>query len=99
VAPRPGRCSSVSAGGSDYRLAALTLSRRLHARPEAAGLPAARITSHSLRSEHATTAYAAGVHLGRIAARTRHKDLAVLLTRYIRPLDALETTTSGDLGL
>lgn len=66
---------------------------------EAAGLPAARITGHSLRAGHATAAYTAGVHLDRIAAQTRHKDLAVLLNRLIRPLDALETTPSRDLGL
>jgi len=35
----------------------------------------------------------------RIAARTRHKDLGVLLKRYIRPLEALTTTSSRDLGL
>jgi integrase len=84
---------------SDNPLAPHTLSRLLHARAEAAGLPAARITGHSLRAGHATAAYAAGVHLDRIAAQTRHKDLTVLLNRYIRPLDALETTTSRDLGL
>jgi integrase len=84
---------------SDRPLAPHTLSRLLHARAEVAGLPAARITGHSLRAGHATAAYAAGVRLDRIAAQTRHKDLAVLLNRYIRPLDALETTTSRDLGL
>jgi hypothetical protein len=71
---------------SDNPLAPHTLSRLLHARAEVAGLPAARITGHSLRAGHATAAYAAGVHLDRIAAQTRHKDLAVLLNRYIRPL-------------
>ena len=64
-----------------------------------AGLPAERITAHSLRAGHATTAALAGVHLDRIAAQTRHKDLSVLLTRYIRPLEALTSTTSRDLGL
>ena len=42
----------------------------------------------------------AGVPLDRIAAQTRHKDLTVLVNRYIRPLEALATTTtSKDLGL
>ena len=35
----------------------------------------------------------------RIAAQTRHKDLAVLVNRYIRPLEALANTSSRDLGL
>lgn len=35
----------------------------------------------------------------RIAAQTRHKDLNVLVNRYIRPLEALATTSSKDLGL
>ena len=41
----------------------------------------------------------AGVPLDRIAAQTRHKDLGVLVNRYIRPLEALATTASRDLGL
>jgi hypothetical protein len=41
----------------------------------------------------------AGVPLSRIAAQTRHKDLAVLVNRYIRPLEALFATSSRDLGL
>ena len=35
----------------------------------------------------------------RIAAQTRHKDLSVLFDRYIRPVDALEFSSSKDLGL
>lgn len=84
---------------SNHRLAPHTLSRILHERAEAAGLPAARVTGHSLRAGHATAAYAAGVHLDRIATQTRHKDLSVLLNRYIRPLDVLASTSSRDLGL
>ena len=41
----------------------------------------------------------AGVPLNRIAAQTRHKDLGVLVNRYIRPLEALATSSSKDLGL
>lgn len=37
--------------------------------------------------------------LNRIAAQTRHRDLSVLVNRYIRPLEALATTSSRDLGL
>lgn len=50
----------------------------LRARAADAGLPAERITAHSLRAGHATTAFQAGVHLDGIAAQTRHKDLSVL---------------------
>ena len=63
------------------------------------GLDGTRITAHSLRAGHATTAALAGVPLDRIAAQTRHKDLSVLVNRYIRLLEALATTLSRDLGL
>ena len=75
------------------------VSRMLRARAQAAGLDAQRITAHSLRAGHATTAALAGVPLARIAAQTRHQDLSVLVNRYIRPLEALATTSSRDLGL
>jgi hypothetical protein len=39
------------------------------------------------------------VALDRIAARTRHKRLSTLLERYIRPAQALDYTSSRDLGL
>jgi integrase len=73
--------------------------RMLRARAVAAGLDGTRITAHSLRAGHATTAALAGVPLDRIAAQTRHKDLTVLVNRYIRPMLALTTTSSKDLGL
>ena len=63
------------------------------------GLDGTRISAHSLRAGHATTAALAGVPLNRIAAQTRHKDISVLVNRYIRPLEALATTSSKDLGL
>jgi integrase len=75
------------------------VARMLRARAEAAGLDGTRITAHSLRAGHATAAAPAGVPLDRIAAQTRHKDLTVLVNRYIRPLEALATTSSKDLGL
>ncbi|MDQ3527981.1 MAG: tyrosine-type recombinase/integrase [Actinomycetota bacterium] len=65
------------------------VARMLRARAEAAGLDGSRITAHSLRAGHATAAALAGVPLNRIAAQTRHKDLSVLVNRYIRPLEAL----------
>jgi integrase len=75
------------------------VARMLRARAEAAGLDGTRITAHSLRAGHATAAAMAGVPLDRIAAQTRHKDLTVLVNRYIRPLEALATTWSRDHGL
>jgi integrase len=80
-------------------LAPNRVARMLRARAVAAGFDGTRITAHSLRAGHATTAAAAGVPLSRIAAQTRHKDLSVLVNRYIRPLEALATTSSRDLGL
>jgi integrase len=73
--------------------------RMLRNRAEAARLPAERITPHSLRAGHATTAALAGVSLDRIAMQTRHKRLSTLLERYIRPAQALDHTSSRDLGL
>ena len=75
------------------------VARMLRARAEAVGLDGTRITAHSLRAGHATAAAMAGVPLDRIAAQTRHKDLTVLVNRYIRPLEALANTSSKDLGL
>lgn len=71
----------------------------LRKRARAAGLAAERITAHSLRAGHATSAAVAGVALDRIAAQTRHKRLSTLLERYIRSAQALEYTSSRDLGL
>lgn len=75
------------------------IARLLRTRAYDAGLDAERITAHSLRAGHATTAALGGVPLARIAAQTRHRDLSVLVNRYIRPLEALATTSSRDLGL
>jgi len=76
-----------------------TVARMLRTRAHEAGLDAERITAHSLRAGHATTAALGGVPLARIAAQTRHRDLSVLVNRYIRPLEALATTSSRDLGM
>jgi integrase len=82
-----------------HALSGDAIARMLRARAHAAGLDAGRITAHSLRAGHATTAARSGVPLARIAAQTRHQDLSVLVNRYIRPLEALSTTSSRDLGL
>ena len=81
------------------RLSGNAIARMLRNRASVAGLPAERITPHSLRAGHATTAAVAGVGLDRIAAQTRHKRLSTLLERYIRPAQALDFTSSRDLGL
>lgn len=75
------------------------IARMLRARAEDAGLPAERITGHSLRAGHVTTAAMAGVSLDRIAAQSRHRNIGVLIEHYIRPAHALAATSSRDLGL
>lgn len=80
-------------------LSGAAIGRMLRNRASHAGLPAERITPHSLRAGHATTAAVAGVSLDRIAAQTRHKRLSTLLERYIRLAQALDLTSSRDLGL
>ncbi len=77
------------------RLSGNAVARMLRNRARDAGLPAERITPHSLRAGHATTAAVAGVSLDRIAAQTRHKRLSTLLERYIRPAQALDFTSSS----
>jgi len=64
-----------------------------------AGFARVQVTGHSLRAGHATTSAVNGAPIDRIAAQTRHRDLGTLLNHYIRPVEALATTTSRDLGL
>jgi integrase len=75
------------------------VARMLRVRAIAAGLDGTRITAHSLRAGHATAAALAGISLERIAAQTRHRDISVLVNRYIRPVEALAHTSSRNLGL
>ncbi|GAA3836419.1 tyrosine-type recombinase/integrase [Nocardioides panacisoli] len=75
------------------------LARMLKERAAAAGIPSERVSGHSLRAGHATTAAMAGVGLDRIAAQTRHSRISTLVEHYIRPLEAMEVTSSRDLGL
>jgi hypothetical protein len=51
------------------------------------------------RAGHATSAAVAGVALAGIAAQTGHKRLSTLIERYIRPAEAMQYTSSRDLGL
>lgn len=65
----------------------------------AAGFDGIPVSGHSLRAGHATTAAVNGAPIDRIAAQTRHRDVGTLLNHYIRPAEAMATTTSRDLGL
>jgi integrase len=76
-----------------------TVSDLVRNRATAAGLGDLGVSGHSLRAGHATTAAVNGAPIDRIAAQTRHRDLTTLFNHYIRPADALATTTSRDLGL
>jgi integrase len=97
----PGRVFTSMRSGSvtSQPISGEAISIVLRKRARAAGLAAERVTAHSLRAGHATTAAVAGVALDRIAAQTRHKRLSTLIERYIRPAQALEHTSSRDLGL
>lgn len=100
--PTPTGTLASTGGGAPLQLVAMTPTTAadiVHDRAHAAGLDATRITGHSLRAGHATTAALAGVPLHRIAAQTRHRQIAVLLDRYIRPAQALEISSSHHLGL
>ena len=97
--PGAPRAPAHGVGPSDHALGDHVVARMLRRRAVTAGLDGTRITVHSLRAGHATTAALADVPLTRIAAQTRRKDLGVLVNRFIRPLEALATTSSRDLGL
>ncbi|RNI21085.1 tyrosine-type recombinase/integrase [Flexivirga caeni] len=81
------------------RIGSRALSRLVQARAQAAGFDGIPVTGHSLRAGHATTTAINGASIDRIAAQTRHRDLGTLLNHYIRPAEALATSTSRDLGL
>lgn len=81
------------------RIGPRAISRTVQERAIAAGFDGIPVTGHSLRAGHATTAAVNGAPIDRIAAQTRHRDLGTLLNHYIRPAEAMMTTTSRDLGL
>lgn len=93
-AVHPDRCSPAC--NDEPSASTPSLGSALRNRARAAGFDAERITPHSLRAGHATSAAVAGVALDRIAAQTRHKRLSTLIERYIRPAQALEYTSSRD---
>ncbi len=81
------------------RIGPRAISRTVKEHAIAAGFDGIPVSGHSLRAGHATTAAVNGVPIDRIAAQTRHRDLGTLLNHYIRPAEAMATTTSRDLGL
>ncbi len=99
TAPGPLFTSMRPGGPKPQPISGNAIARILRDRAGAAGLPPTRITGHSLRAGHATSAVRAGISVERIAAQTRHKRIDVLVERYIRPIEALRTTSSRDLGL
>jgi integrase len=84
---------------SEDRIGPRAISRIVQQRATEAGFDGIPVSGHSLRAGHATMAAANGAPIDRIAAQTRHRDLATLFNHYIRPAEALATTTSRDLGL
>ncbi|MBW9209045.1 tyrosine-type recombinase/integrase [Mumia sp. zg.B21] len=89
----------ASGTATTERIAPRAVSRLVQDRANAAGFEGLPVTGHSLRAGHATTASLNGAPIDRIAAQTRHRDLSTLLNHYIRPAEALATSTSRDLGL
>jgi integrase len=81
------------------RIGPRAISRTVQERANAAGFDGMPVSGHSLRAGHATTAALNGAVIDRIAAQTRHRDLGTLLNHYIRPAEAMATSTSRDLGL
>lgn len=81
------------------RIGPRAISRTVQERANAAGFDGMPVSGHSLRAGHATTAAVNGAPIDRIAAQTRHRDLGTLLNHYIRPAEAMATTTSRNLGL
>lgn len=81
------------------RIGPRAISRTVQERAIAAGFDGIPVSGHSLRAGHATIAAVNGAPIDRIAAQTRHRDLGTLLNHYIRPAEAMMTTTSRDLGL
>jgi integrase len=81
------------------RIGPRAISRTVQERANEAGFDGMPVSGHSLRAGHATTAAVNGAPIDRIAAQTRHRDLGTLLNHYIRPAEAMATTTSRDLGL
>ena len=74
------------------------INRILAARAADAGLADLRLSGHSLRAGHETTATEHGVPADQLARTTRRRSLATS-AKYIRPAEVLADTSSGSLGL
>ena len=74
---------------TDQRLSDQSVALIVKRRAQAAGLPPALLSGHSLRAGYATAAAAAGVEERKIANVTRHKNLPVL-RGYIRAATAFD---------
>lgn len=74
---------------TDRRLSDQSVALIVKRRAQAAGLPSAFLSGHSLRAGYATAAAAAGVEERKIANVTRHKNLPVL-RGYIRAATAFD---------
>jgi integrase len=99
TAPGPLFTSTRQPEATPGPISGTTVSSIVKDRAAGVGLSAGHITAHSLRAGHATSAALAGVSVDRIAAQTRHRRIDVLIARYIRPAQVLQTTSSRDLGL
>lgn len=103
VRPRSGGrvFTRVRANGvvTSEAITAASVVRIVKSRAHAVGFAGDRITAHSLRAGHATSAAMAGMPLDRIAAQACHRDLAMLVSSYIRPTTSMHTTSSRYLGL
>jgi site-specific recombinase XerD len=74
---------------TDHRLSDQSVALIIKRRAQAAGVPPALLSGHSLRAGYATAAAAAGVEERKIANVTRHKNLPVL-RGYIRAATAFD---------
>lgn len=81
------------------RIGPRAISRTVQERANAAGFDAMPVSGQSFRAGHNTTTAVNGASIDRIAAQRRHRDLGTRLNHYIRPAEAMMTTTSRDLGL
>ena len=82
---------------TDRRLSDQSVALIVKRRAQAAGLPPALLSGHSLRAGYATAAAAAGVEERKIANVTRHKNLPVL-RGYIRAATAFDDVGEGAVG-
>lgn len=94
---------------ADTAMSDRSIARIIQARAAAAGITGkdyaqeagagqSWVSGHSLRAGHATSAAEAGVDPMAIARTTRHRRLDSL-ARYVRPANAVEDSTAGQIGL